>query len=117
MLGTGFHRITTLAGRYFDFDLHPGVRETGRDHGRRGPDVAQILPEHRPAWLEIFDSWQDVANPNYIGKPAASLLQGYFDIDKTALCLLDNVIGDGHCLVVEPGGARDEDPFAIHDGT
>jgi hypothetical protein len=110
----------TGGGRFsrgnFDFNLHPRIYKTGRDHRSRGPDVPKIPAQNWPAGLEIFNFRQDVAYPHDIRQPATSFRECGFDISHALLGLLDYVAGDGHRPIVESGRAGHEYQVTVNDG-
>ena len=99
-----------------DFDFHTRVGEPGADHGRGRTDLTEAPAQHGPARLEILDAGKNVVDTNHFGERAAGFLQSPLDIAKALLGLLDDIVGDGHRLVVEAGGAGDENPLAVDNG-
>ena len=102
---------------HFDFDLHARIGKAGRDHGGRGTDFAEVPAQHCPAWLEIFDSWNNVANPDHVGDTAPRIRQSLFDVEHALLRLCHHIVRDGHRFVIETGGARNKHPVSVHNGT
>ena len=105
-----------FARRDFDFDLHAWVGKAGRDHGGRGPDVAEVLAQHRPTRLKIFDSGENITDPDYVGDAAAGIRQGLFNVQQALLRLRNHMLWNGHGCIIEAGGAGNEYPVSIHDG-
>src|SRR5580693_9238821 len=68
----------SFVGGHLDFDLNAGIDQTGREHGRRGPDLAKITAQDGPARFEILHSGKDVLNPHNVGNPAPGLRQSLF---------------------------------------
>ena len=101
---------------YFDFNFHPRVGKTRRDHGGCRTDITEIAAQHRPAWFEILNPRQDIANPDDIGDDAAGARERLLDIEHALFRLLHYVVGNRHRFVVESGSAGNEHPLAVHDG-
>jgi hypothetical protein len=97
--------VLTEAGSHFDLDANPRIDETGGDHGRRGLDVTEVLPQHRPAVAKLGRLWHDIGHAHDVGQRRVGLRQRRLDVSQALVGLRDDPVRDRHRLVVEAGGA------------
>ena len=94
---------------HLDLDLHARIGQAGLDHRGGGPDVAQILLQHRPTGLEVLAPGQDVAHAHDVDERRTGLRQRGRDVAHRLSALDDDVVGHRHRRVVEAGGAGHEE--------
>src|SRR3989442_13260555 len=67
------------ACRHLDFDSHPGVGQSRRDHRRGGAHIAAVFFLERPALWEDLGLWKKVHDPNHGPQTGPGPLEGQLD--------------------------------------
>lgn len=101
----------------FDLDLHPGIEQFGRDHHRCWPHIAEVLFEYGPTCFKVIPIREDVSHSDRVFEAATRLTQRLINILQALLGLLGYAFCNGHGLVVESCGARDENEWPLRHGT
>src|SRR5262249_54817998 len=105
----------TLFGRDLDFDPHPWISQTCRNHCRCRPNLTEVLAKHGPTLLEVCCHRSDVGHTYHVFKTRTRLLQRIGNVLETLLSLRNDALSNRHRRVVEAGGSRDEDPITVND--
>src|SRR5712691_922146 len=84
--------VRLAACRYLDFDSHPWVSQSRRNHHCGRSHIAEVLPQDWPALREVFGLWENVRNTNHIPEARPGLLKGGMDIPQTLIGLLGQAV-------------------------
>ena len=103
--------------RHLDLNFHSRVDESANQSCRRGADRAEHPAEHRHDCRPIRGFRYVIFHPYDIGETGARLGQRLLDVAERLTRLLGRILRDGHLRVIEAGGAGDENPLTINDGT
>jgi len=100
----------------WDLDLHARIGQAGCNHGRGRAHGSQVFPQMGQQSGKRAASGRMYMTRTTSAKSALAFHESSLNIPQTLVGLVEQIVRDGHGLVVESGGAGHEYPISVHDG-